>query len=104
MHQILQKDLPKLLEQLFDISLPMITQDFSSFPEHRVNFFFFLKSVVRVSFHNLMNLPKEKLKTIIDCIIYAIKHDLNTIYDIGLETLLLVLNVKYLFKFYIESE
>jgi exportin-1 len=43
---IITQFIPQILQQVFDQTLGMISQDFNSFPDHRVNFFYFLKSVV----------------------------------------------------------
>jgi len=65
--------------------------DFNSYPDHRVNFFDFLKSVINNSFTALFNIPAEQFKTVIDCVVWAFKHDLPAICELGLETLIITL-------------
>jgi exportin-1 len=38
--------IPSLLQYLLDSTLPMITADFQSYPDHRTNFFGFIKAIV----------------------------------------------------------
>ena len=85
--------IPNILSSLFDSTLGMISSDFKSFPDHRVNFFIFLKSVVDTCFQALLNIPKEQLETIINCVIWSIKHELSSIYEVGLDSLLSLINV-----------
>ena len=42
--------IPKILSVILQSSLSMITKDFNSFPDHRVNFFEFLKTVINNAF------------------------------------------------------
>ena len=92
--------IPAILECIFGGTLEMISTDFNSFPDHRVNFFVFLKVVVDTCFQALLNIPKEQLEIIINCMIWSIKHELTNIYEVGLESLLALVNVFYL---YLES-
>jgi len=42
-------------------------------------------------FQALFNIPPEQFKTVIDCIVWAIKHELPAIFDSGLDALLMIL-------------
>lgn len=96
--------IPILLQSI----LPMITKDFSSFPETRQNFFKLIQSLVKNAFPVFLNIPAEIFKTIIDCVIWAFKHDLPLISEIGLRTLNTILEsvcknenfMNQFFKFY----
>jgi hypothetical protein len=39
-----------IFQYLFESTLPMITTDFNSNPDHRINFFGFLKAVINHAF------------------------------------------------------
>jgi len=82
-----------LLQGIFECILPMVTQDFSSYPDHRMNFFVFLKAAVSNSFIYLISIEQEQFKIILNCLLWEIKHELANIYEIGLETLQIILNV-----------
>lgn len=96
--------IPLLLQSI----LPMITKDFSSFPETRQNFFKLIQSLVKNAFPVFLNIPAEIFKTIIDCVIWAFKHELPLISEIGLKTLNTILEsvcknenfMNQFFKFY----
>lgn len=85
--------IPNILECIFGSTLSLISNDFSSYPDHRVNFFIFLKSVVETCFMALLSVPKEQLETVINCMIWSIKHELSSIYEVGLESLLALISV-----------
>ena len=82
-----------LLQGVFKCALPMITQDFGSYFDHRHNFFIFLRSAVNNSFEFLINIEPAQFKVILDCLVWAFKHELSNIYEIGLETVQTLLNV-----------
>lgn len=84
---------PNILECIFGSTLSLISSDFSSYPDHRVNFFVFLKTVVETCFQALLSVPKEQLETVINCMIWSIKHELSNIYEVGLESLLALITV-----------
>ena len=73
----------------------MITQDFNSYPDHRVYFYQFMKSVTIHSFNSLFQLNQDLFGTFINFILWSVKHELYNIYDIGLDILFVVLKVRY---------
>lgn len=46
----LEELVPKILELVFSSTLTMITRDFQSYPDHRMNFFTFLRAVINYAF------------------------------------------------------
>ncbi len=80
-----------IVPMILQTVLPMITKDFSAFPEHRKNFFKLIKSLVKNCFDVFFTLPPEIFKTVIDCVIWAFKHDFPEIYKIGFATLNVIL-------------
>ena len=83
--------LSQVMSSVLDAVLPMITKDFSSFPDHRTNFFIFIQAMVNRCFQVFFAVKEEQFKTVIDCVVWAIKHELPTIYEIGLSTLVCIL-------------
>ena len=83
--------LSQVMSSILDAVLPMISNDFSSYPEHRTNFFIFIQAMVNRCFQVFFAIEKNQFKTVIDCVIWAIKHDLPTIYEIGLSTMVCIL-------------
>ena len=77
----------ELVPHILSAVLPMITKDFSSFPDHRTNFFGLVRTMVKECFEVFFKIPPDVFKTIIDCVIWAIKHELPSTYEVGLETL-----------------
>ena len=100
-----------LLPQILDAVLPMITKDFSSYPEHRTGFFQLIQTLVTDCFELFLIMPSEIIKKIIDCVIWAVKHELSSDYEVGLTTLnsiLLTVNrdknfANGFYKFYYQS-
>lgn len=62
----------------------MINQDFAEFPEHRVGFFKFLRAVDQFCFPAIVTLPGPQFKLVVDSAIWAIKHSMRDIAEIGL--------------------
>ena len=105
----------KVLEQLKNINydyistiwnslciytLNMIKNDFQSFPEHRMNFFILLKSLISNAFDSIFKIQQNNFnKDIIDAILWAIKHETPIMYETGLETMKILIekiaNVKH---------
>ena len=101
----------ELLPHILNTVLPMITQDFSSYPEHRQAFFTLVQAMVKECFEVFFKIPADLFKTVIDCVIWAMKHDLASIYEIGLDTLHCILSnvnqnielANQFYKFYFQS-
>lgn len=81
-------------------TLSMIQQDFVSFPEHRFNFFELLKSLITNEFNAIFKIQDSSFnKNIINSILWAFKHSLHNIAEVGLETLKILLQVStFLYK------
>ena len=83
--------LSAVMSSVLEAVLPMITADFSSYPEHRTNFFIFLQAMVNRCFQVFFAVEEDQFKIVINCVIWAIKHELTSLYEIGLDTLLCIL-------------
>ena len=84
--------IPNILDCIFGGTLELISVDFASNPDHRHNFFVFLKSTVEKCFEALLSIPAEQLETIINCMVWSIRHQLISDYEVGLESLLALLS------------
>lgn len=84
--------IPNILDCIFGGTLELISVDFASNPDHRHNFFVFLKSTVDKCFESLLSIPPEQLETIINCMVWSIRHQLISDYEVGLESLLALLS------------
>ncbi|KDQ18488.1 hypothetical protein BOTBODRAFT_154392 [Botryobasidium botryosum FD-172 SS1] len=84
MGQLLTPQVPPILGAVFECTLGMITQDFSEYPEHRVGFYRLLRAINTNCFPALLSLPAPQVKLVMDSIIWAIKHTMREIADIGL--------------------
>ena len=79
----------KLLSQS---TIQLIKNDYESFPEHRMNFFILLKSMISNSFESLFRAQNLNFnKDVIDTITFAINHNTPSMSETGLETLLILL-------------
>ena len=73
-------------------TIELIKNDFQSFPEHRMNFFILLKSLISNSFESLFRAQNLSFnKEVIDTITFAINHNTPSMSETGLETLLILL-------------
>lgn len=81
-------------EYLCLFTLDMIKTDFQSYPEHRMNFFTLVKSLISNAFDALFQIQDANFnKNVINAIIWAIRHDQPLMYETGLETLLILIKV-----------
>jgi exportin-1 len=85
---------PRVMEAIFECTLQMISINFEDFPEHRIRFYEFLRSVNLHCFPALFNIPPTHQKLVIDSVVWAMKHTERNISDSGLDILNeLLLNV-----------
>ncbi|KAF9962945.1 Karyopherin transporter [Mortierella alpina] len=81
---LLNDQIPIILESVFDVTLSMINRDFTEYPDHRVGFFKLVRAITQCCFPAVMKLPAERLKLIIDSVVWAFKHTMRDIADMGL--------------------
>ena len=73
-------------------TIQLIKNDYESFPEHRLNFFILLKSLISNSFESLFRAQNLTFnKDVIDTITFAINHNTPSMSETGLETLIILL-------------
>eukprot|EP00045_Choanoeca_perplexa_P014253 m.166442 g.166442 ORF g.166442 m.166442 type:complete len:1076 (-) comp16623_c0_seq1:135-3362(-) len=78
---------PKVMEifaATFESTLSMITAEFESHPEHRINFYNLLHAIVTHCFDALSALSGEQWKMVIDAIVWGFKHPMRNVADTSL--------------------
>ncbi|VDN31077.1 unnamed protein product [Gongylonema pulchrum] len=73
----------RILDAVFTCTLEMINRDMEEFPEHRLNFFSLLQALTRESFKVLISLPPELFRLIVDAVVWAFKHTMRNVAEIG---------------------
>ncbi|GAA5905628.1 exportin CRM1 [Sporobolomyces salmoneus] len=76
--------IPAVLDAVFECTLSMINQDLTEFPEHRVAFFKLLRVINTNCFDALLTIPAPQFKLIMDSVVWATKHTMRDIGDLGL--------------------
>ena len=80
-------------------TLTMIQQDYSSFPEHRFNFFELVKSLIKNEFNAVFKIQDQSFnKNVINVIIWGFRHSQHNMAETGLETLQILLDVIFYFR------
>eukprot|EP01126_Amoeba_proteus_P042787 TRINITY_DN4660_c0_g1_i9.p1 TRINITY_DN4660_c0_g1~~TRINITY_DN4660_c0_g1_i9.p1 ORF type:complete len:1066 (-),score=260.84 TRINITY_DN4660_c0_g1_i9:458-3655(-) len=82
------EEIPKIFGAIFECTLKMISNNFEDFIEIRLEFFLFLLEVCRNCFVALKRLQLEHFKLVVDSIVWAFKHTMRNISEIGLQMLL----------------
>ncbi|KAJ9106972.1 Exportin-1 [Naganishia adeliensis] len=81
---LLTPQIRPILDAVFEPTLNMINQDFAEYPEHRVGFFKMMRAIDASCFPALLELPPPQFKLFMDSLIWAIKHTMRDIAEIGL--------------------
>lgn len=76
-----------LLGPFMDTILSMIARDFHTYPEHRSNFFDYVKALSLHCFQALLQLPVERFKIMLDSILWAARHHHPGMAETGLVTM-----------------
>jgi len=76
-----------LLGPFLDTILGMIARDFHAYPEHRSNFFDYVKALSLHCFQALLQLPVERFKIMLDSILWAARHQHPGMAETGLITM-----------------
>lgn len=80
-------DIPRIFDSVFSVTMAMIDNDFANFPDHRVQFFNFLRVVNQSAFRALLDMSPENFKLIIDSIVWAFRHTMRSVSKTGLQLL-----------------
>ncbi|KAG0245961.1 CRM1 C terminal-domain-containing protein [Mortierella sp. GBAus27b] len=89
---LLNDQVPIILESVFGVTLNMINKDFAEYPDHRVGFFKLVKAINQFCFQALLKLPPAQLQLVVDSVVWAFKHTMRDIADMGLSICLEVIN------------
>ncbi|KAJ7273547.1 CRM1 C terminal-domain-containing protein [Mycena haematopus] len=92
LEHLLTPQVPAILDAVFEPTLNMINQDFAEYPEHRVGLYKLLRAMNKECFPALLTMTPPQFKLFMDSIIWAIKHTMRDIADIGLTLCLEVVN------------
>ncbi|MEW5316465.1 MAG: hypothetical protein WDW38_007837 [Sanguina aurantia] len=83
-----EPEVPRIFEATFECTLIMISRNFEDFPEHRLQFFALLHSIVNHCFGCLFLMTPAQLKLVIDSIVWAFRHTERNVAETGLSLLL----------------
>ncbi|KAJ7685024.1 CRM1 C terminal-domain-containing protein [Mycena polygramma] len=89
---LLTPQVPAILDAVFEPTLNMINQDFAEYPEHRGGLYKLLRAMNLNCFPALLTMSPPQFKLFMDSIVWAIKHTMRDIADIGLNLCLEVVN------------
>ncbi|KAJ7693168.1 CRM1 C terminal-domain-containing protein [Mycena rosella] len=89
---LLTVQVPATLDAVFEPTLDMINRDFTEFPDHRVGLYKLLRAINLKCFPALLGLQPAQFKLFMDSIMWAIKHTVRDIADLGLSICLEVVN------------
>ncbi|KAH7366728.1 exportin-1 [Plectosphaerella cucumerina] len=89
---LMEDQIPGIMENVFECTLTMINKDFSEFPEFRVEFFNLLRAINLHCFPALLKLDNHQFKYIIDSCTWAFKHNNRDVEAAGLSMCLELIN------------
>ncbi|KAJ6606940.1 CRM1 C terminal-domain-containing protein [Mycena sp. CBHHK59/15] len=89
---LLTLQVPATLDAVFEPTLNMINRDFTEFPDHRVGLYKLLRAINLKCFPALLGLQPDQFKLFMDSIMWAVKHTVRDIADIGLNLCFEVVN------------
>ncbi|KAJ7029680.1 CRM1 C terminal-domain-containing protein [Mycena alexandri] len=89
---LLTLQVPATLDAVFEPTLNMINRDFTEFPDHRLGLYKLLRAINLKCFPALLGLQPAQFKLFMDSIMWAIKHTVRDIADLGLNICLEVVN------------
>ncbi|KAJ3044255.1 Karyopherin transporter [Rhizophlyctis rosea] len=90
--EYIQDKIPLILEAVFECTLNMINKNFEEYPEHRVGFFRLLQAINQSCFPALLNMPAHQFRLFLDSVVWAFKHTMRDISEMGLNIILELLN------------
>jgi len=85
------KEIPQIFDAVFECTLDMINKNFEDYPQHRVGFYELLQQVNAHCFEAFLNIPPAQFKLVFDSIVWAFKHTMRNVADMGLQILFIML-------------
>lgn len=80
-------EVPKIFAAVFECTLDMIKENFEDFPAHRTSFYELLEAVNAHCFKAFLNIAPPQFKLVFDSIVWAFKHTMRNVADMGLQIL-----------------
>lgn len=87
LHSSINPEVVRILDAVFTCTLEMINKDMEEYPEHRFNFFKLLYSLNHECFDVFVELPVDLFHLIIDAVVWAFKHSMRNVAELGLDIL-----------------
>jgi exportin-1 len=91
-HNLIAADIPRIFDSVFSVTMQMIEDDFANFPDHRVQFFGFLRTVNQFCFSALLDMSPDNFKLVVDSIVWAFRHTMRGVAKTGLQLLVEMLD------------
>lgn len=82
--ELIPNEIVSILSSVFQCTLNMINKDFTEYPEHRVEFYKLLREINLKGFNALVQFPPNAFQSFIDAILWAFKHNNETVENSGL--------------------
>ena len=84
-----------ILDSTFECTLSMINKNFAEYPDHRNGFFKLIRAINKHCFSSLLRLPQVQFKLVVDSVVWAFKHTMRDVGEMGLSICLELLeNIK----------
>lgn len=80
-------EVPKIFDAVFECTLDMINKNFEDHPQHRTSFYELLQAVNAHCFEAFLNIPHAQFKLVFDSIVWAFRHTMRNVADMGLNIL-----------------
>ena len=80
-------DVPKIFDAVFECTLDMINKNFEDYPIHRTSFYELLQAVNAHCFKAFLNISSAQFKLVFDSVVWAFKHTMRNVADMGLNIL-----------------
>ena len=84
---LVTEDIPPILDSLFECTLEMINKDLEQYPDFRLYFFKMLYSINKHCFQSFLHIPPQQFKLFLDAVIWAFKHTMRNVAEVGLSIL-----------------
>lgn len=81
-----------IFSAVFESTLSMITEEFDSFPEHRVGFYELLLAITEHCFEAFTELSEDQFKTVMDAVVWGFRHTMRNVAETSLQVLETIFN------------
>jgi len=83
-HPLLVQQVPTILDHVFEPTLKAISNNFEEHPETRMAFYTVLKNINDHSFESILAFNDEQTTTLVDSVMWAIRHLVTDVSDCGM--------------------